>query len=379
MIDRLYVHVPFCSSKCDYCAFHSIPVSDSDYLIQQYFAKLERDIKESKHLTSPLKSIFIGGGSPSYLKTNNIEKLFSIIANNFTIAENAEISVENNPESLTLKKIKTISSFANRISVGVQSFNKSHLDIIGRSRDENISLEKIVSAFLKNNIDNISIDLIYGIPTQTVKDWENELMTALDLPIKHLSAYSLTYEEGTKLYTNVNPNLEDLSCEMWKLTSEILYPKMNRYEISNYSQPGLECKHNFNIWFGEKYLGLGPAASSFDGKTRWTQQNLDHWLNGTPPEIDNLPYHKRLVEIFIMGLRTTIGWTVEINGKNVFMNSPYSSPLELSKQDWISLEEKLITLNQAELITTEKNNHKTRISSTQKGLLFWNELATELL
>ena len=382
-INRLYIHIPFCQNKCAYCAFHSVPISTTDTLINEYFTKLEKDIKESQ-LTVPLQSIFIGGGTPSYLKTDDLEKLFTIISDNFKIANNAEISIECNPESLTEEKIKVISNFANRISIGIQSFNKKHRSIIGRLGN-NKNINNIIETFIKYNIDNISADLIYGIPTQTIEDWDKELNTALHLPIKHLSTYALTIEEGTKLYSDKKIDLtraDEITADMWNYTSDLLLPSgFNRYEISNYSLPGFECKHNLDTWFGGNYLGLGPTASSFDGKTRWTQPKLGEWLQDKKLEFDHLTTDKRIIEIFIMGLRTGRGWTAVNKGNEyILLISQFPHNLSLKITDWKTILIKLSNLNKAGLIKIDNiNGNETQISPTDKGLLFWNEIALELI
>jgi len=382
-INRLYIHVPFCQNKCDYCAFHSTPISD-ETLISKYFIKLENNIKNMRHLTAPLESIFIGGGTPTHLNTNDIEKLFTIILNNFTIAENAEISIESNPESLTEEKINIIAGFANRVSIGIQSFNKKHRTIIGRiGNNENIN--KVIERIIKYNISNISVDLIYGIPTQTIEDWKEELNSILKFPIKHLSAYALTTEEGSKLYLDKLPNstnLDEITAVMWHLTSEILSELgFARYEISNYSSPGYECIHNLNTWFGGTYLGLGPTASSFDEKNRWTQPELNEWLREKPPEIDHLSPQKRTIEIFIMGLRTTFGWIIERQkNANRLLYSQFPHKLLLKLTEWGEIESKISVLNKNGLLKIEHINCKQmRIFPTEKGLLFWNEIALELI
>jgi oxygen-independent coproporphyrinogen III oxidase len=381
-INRLYLHIPFCQNKCAYCAFHSIPILTTDTLISRYFTKLEKDIKESRHLTAPLQSIFIGGGTPSCLKTKYIEKLFTIISENFIIAEKAEISIESNPESLTEEKVSVIADFVNRISIGIQSFNKKHRSIIGRIGN-NKNINTVIETIIKYNI-NMSADLIYGIPTQTIEDWKEELNCALKLPIKHLSAYALTFEEGSKLYSGKNLSsiaANDITADMWNLSSEILLQSgFRRYEISNYSLPGYECRHNLDTWFGGKYLGLGPAASSFDGKTRWTQPELNEWLKGEIPEIDCLSTQKRTIEIFIMGLRTTRGWIIERRENNSLLVSQFPHNLSLKTTDWKKISRKLSSLNKDGLLKIENiDSNKTQISPTEKGLLFWNEITMELI
>ena len=382
-IPSVYIHVPFCQDKCAYCAFHSLPVSATDTLISRYLAKLEKDIKELKHLTVPLQSIFIGGGTPSCLKAIDIEKLFSIISDNFKIAENAEISIECNPESLSEEKISIIAGFANRISIGIQSFNDKHRSIIGRIGD-NKNIKNVIETIIKHNI-NMSADLIYGIPTQTIEDWKEELNSVIKFPIKHLSAYALTFEEGSNLYSDTNLNsttADELTAEMWKVTSEVLLQSgLRRYEISNYSLPGYECKHNLDIWFGGKYLGLGPTASSFDGKYRWTQPALNEWLKDKKPEIDHLSPQKRTLEILIMGLRSNHGWIIEQSKKDCCLLVPKSTHNPtLLITDWENTYKKLSNLKKAGLLNIEKVDDKTtRFSPTEKGLLFWNEIALELI
>ena len=384
-INRLYIHVPFCQNKCAYCAFHSIPVSIENSFIDRYFAKLEKNIKESRHLTTSLQSIFIGGGTPSCLKPNDIEKLFTIISDNFTIAEKAEISIECNPESLTAEKISIIAGFANRVSIGIQSFNEKHRSIIGRiGTNKNIS--NVIEAITRQNIYNISTDLIYGIPTQTMKDWEEELKSVLKLPIKHLSTYALTIEEGSKLYLDKNLSSittgNDITADMWNLTSEILSPAgFSRYEISNYSLSNYECKHNLGTWFGGGYLGLGPSASSFDGKIRWTQPELDKWLKGEKPEIDRLSPEKRAIEIFIMGLRATYGWIIKHQKDgSALLESQFPNKLTIKAATWKELNSKISNLSNDNLLKLEKiSQNITHVFPTQKGLLFWNEIAMELI
>ena len=381
-INRLYIHVPFCQSKCAYCAFHSIPISGNDTLINKYFAKLKNDINKFKLLTSPLKSIFIGGGTPSFLNTKDIEKLFTLIYNNFIITKDTEVTMENNPESLTEEKINIISNFVNRVSLGIQSFNEKHRSIIGRI-GSNRNIYNVIDTLIKYKIDNISADLIFGIPTQTLDDWKKELKNVIKIPIKHLSTYALTIEEGTKLYSskNIKSLDDDTTVDMWNLTSDLSQAGLERYEVSNFSIPGYECKHNLDTWFGGKYLGLGPTASSFDGKTRWTEPILDEWLIGKQPDTDYLSPYERIIEIFIMGLRTSHGWMIEqLETGNRLLISKFPHHLKLNATDWEKLDRKLSNLHNAGLLNIENiDSYKMRISPTEHGLLFWNEIALELL
>jgi oxygen-independent coproporphyrinogen III oxidase len=169
---------------------------------------------------------------------------------------------------------------------------------------------------------------------------------------------------------------------MWSFTSNLLLQSgYSRYEISNYSLPGFECKHNLDTWFGGTYLGLGPTASSFDGKIRWTQPKLNEWLKDEKPEIDSLSTRKRTMEIFIMGLRTTHGWIAEKqDNEYILFTSQFTHNLSLKIADWEIINKKLFSLHKAGLLKIKNiNSSKTQIFPTEKGLLFWNEVAMELI
>jgi len=398
----IYIHVPFCVKKCGYCVFHSLPASNNSELISAYLDKLKYQIKINNHLVSHIESIYIGGGTPSSLSLHQLENLFNLILENYHISDNAEISIECNPESISDDKIKLISNFANRISFGVQSFNQSHRNILGRVADNHTILEAIESAS-KNNINNISIDLIYGIPSQSLNDWKAELNQSLQLPIKHISTYALTVEEGSELYSIYNTelnNFDEIVTDMYTITEDLLSANnIHRYEISNYSKPRFECKHNIDIWYGGKYLGLGPTASSFDGVNRWTQPTSNQWLNSEKPEFDIISTNQRILEVFMMGLRTTLGWNImnHKNAEKVILKSPYTSNIPqqivlnniqtisdsqlcLSIDMWNNILERLKVTISYDLIQIKRtSNGIASISATEKGLLFWNEIAMALI
>jgi oxygen-independent coproporphyrinogen III oxidase len=326
-INRLYFHIPFCTSKCDYCAFHSLP-SPSESLIEQYFNYIEKEIKKNIDLAGELDSIYIGGGTPSLLSPFYLKKLFSLIRNNYAIKENAEISIECNPDSLNLEKIKIISNFANRVSIGIQSFNDKIRKILGRNGSIS-DIDYIINKFTENNLTNLSMDLIYGIPNQTLNDFELDLNKLLKYPIKHTSLYSLTFEEGTQLSKNLNcteKDFDELSVKSWHLANDILKTNnLYRYEVSNYSLNGFECKHNLETWFGSKYFGLGPTASSFHGNIRWTNATFKQWIKEEPPEIDKISNKDRFIEIFLMGLRTNSHWIIEDKDQYISLESNFNT------------------------------------------------------
>ena len=367
---RLYIHVPFCSRKCDYCAFYSEPSPSAD-LIQSYLNRIEQEFAANAGLCSELDSIYIGGGTPSLLNGRQLGKLIEGIVANFAISKDAEISIECNPESLNPENVSIIANFANRISLGVQSFNCEFRKTIGRRGEIGETIQAI-DLLTSHGLDNIGCDLIYAIPGETMSDWENELKQAISLPIKHISAYSLTFEEGTQLSQKnlVGPkdftsaiHLEN-EAGMWELAGEFLNANgFPRYEISNYSQPAYECQHNDKIWFGDTFLGCGPAAASFDGNDRWTNPNsIQSWLEGEKAEIDKITPEKRAREIFVMGLRTVKGW----NRQDFTTVSGF---------DWGQWTDDLQILTKNDLLKISPEN----IKCSDKGLLLWNEIAERLI
>ncbi len=357
---HLYIHIPFFQNKCDYCAFYSLP--NSQKIIPIYLSHLNAEFAKYKNQLEPLESIFIGGGTPTILSENELNELFKSIYANFAIANSAEISIECNPETLTNAKTAIIAKYANRVSLGVQSFNQKHRDILGRKGDIN-SIYSAVRLLKKHNITNYNIDLIYGIPEQNLNDYKNDLQKAIDLDIKHLSAYSLSIEENAELAKKTINLDDDFSTDMFLMAKAFLEENsIYQYEISNFAKKEYECKHNLQIWQGDKYLGLGPNASSYNGD-RWTEiDHLDKWLKSTPPEYDKISPEYRAIEIFIMGLRTVKGWNSEYFQKQTGFNS----------NSWI---ENIEILKNKELVSITKNN----ITLTQKGLLFWDSVAEECI
>lgn len=356
---NLYIHVPFCRRKCDYCAFYSVP--DGGPLMRPWLDKIKGELKEQL-AGLPLHTVYLGGGTPTILPPTMLEELLESVAALDSGAE--EFSVECNPETLTPEKAAVLGRYVNRVSLGVQSFDPLFRERIGRQGDP----EKIFPAFdllAANGLENLSCDLIYGLPGQSVSDWEKELRKALSLPLKHLSAYSLTVEEGTSLGKRFSAGADPdiLSARMDRVTRKVLGTAgLKAYEISNYARPGFECRHNQNVWHGETYLGLGPAACSFDGKDRFTQTaSVRGWLAGKEPERDAIPDESRQAEMLIMGLRTVRGWR-----KGEF-EAAAGIPAETFHPEAIGS------------LRRKKMMKRDRIALTRRGLDFWNDAALELL
>ncbi|HPO90143.1 MAG TPA: radical SAM family heme chaperone HemW [Victivallales bacterium] len=362
MIKRIYIHIPFCSGKkCDYCTFYSEKWTEDAEIA--FLKKLKDDFINASSSCGELLSFYIGGGSPSALTAKGLEFLFNAIEKNFKIPGECEISIELNPEDLDRTKIALIANFANRISLGVQSFNDSLLEILGR-RAKRKEVLKAIDLIHNEEIKNFSIDLINSIPGQTLQMYEEDLSMALKCGITHLSSYSLTIEEGSKLLGKQLENNLELEMEIWELNDKVLSENaMRRYEISNFAREGFECKHNLEIWFGDKYLGFGPASASFDGEKRWVEvSDFTNWLNGKPPELDVISPKKRAAEILAFAFRTVKPWSEE----------KFFERTSFSLKDF---EDILLKLDSESLIKYKGDE----VLSTERGLLLWNSLAEKII
>lgn len=279
----LYIHIPFCKQKCFYCDFPSY--ASIDYLREDYVKALCKEIEE-KAINYKIKSIFIGGGTPSYLETKEIDKLLKTISK-LDLEKGMEFTMECNPGALAEEKLKTmIEGGVNRISMGLQSVQNSLLKDIGRIHTfkefmENFNLAR------KVGFKNINVDLMFGLPNQSFDEWKESLETIADLNPEHISAYSLIVEEGTAFYKLWERNKLILPSEederrMYSETKEILKAKgYHQYEISNYSKEGYECYHNKVYWKSMNYLGVGSASTSFiDGKRIKNIENVKAYIDG---------------------------------------------------------------------------------------------------
>jgi len=306
----LYVHVPFCEAKCDYCAFYSVDDATAE-LQTAYVDGIERNIAAALSRCGPMESVYVGGGTPCALPADALDALLALIRGQLTLAPDAEVTVEANPDSLTPDKIEVLARRGvNRVSTGAQTFSPRLRRLIGR-RGGIDGLPDALGALRASSIDNIGLDLIYAIPTESLEEWQEDLARALALGPRHVSTYELTIEESTPLSRRALPAVEEeLSVEMWRMAGRALgQAGIRRYEISNLAQPGRQCRHNMDVWHGATYLGCGPAAASFDGEVRAANvHDLLRWLDGAPPEEDRLPPLKRATEILGLGLRTTRGW-----------------------------------------------------------------------
>ncbi|MEY5045001.1 MAG: radical family heme chaperone HemW [Bacteroidota bacterium] len=277
-MEGIYIHIPFCRKACHYCNFHfSTSLQNATDVLQA----IEKEIElRSGEVTEEITTIYFGGGTPSLVDNTVIENVLSEIGRNFTINPKAEITLEANPDDISIEKAKSWKDIGiNRFSLGIQSFEDDYLQWMNRAHSASQSFAAI-EIIRETGFENFSIDLIYGTPGQTTEGWTKDLQTAIDLKIPHLSCYALTVEEKTALHNliekgekeNINPEEQAERFELlMKLTTAAGY---HHYEISNFALRGYESKHNSAYWEGVPYLGIGPSAHSYDGiKRKWNIAN----------------------------------------------------------------------------------------------------------
>ncbi|MCX7796276.1 MAG: radical SAM family heme chaperone HemW [bacterium] len=317
----LYIHIPFCIKKCLYCDFHSFRFDLS--LIHQYTLALIKELELRLNKGSMIKSIYLGGGTPSILPVEDLEKIVDTIYKSANLEESLEFTIEVNPGTINMDKLRFYRNLGiNRISIGVQSLVDEELRTLGRIHSSKEALDAL-DISVKVGFENISVDLIYGIPNQTIESWGKTLESVLKRGLTHISIYGLIYEPGTPLYKflnrgMVNPMPESLELEIFNITQEVL----DRYgffwyEISNYAKDGYECRHNLTYWKGEDYLGFGPSAHSLIGNVRNSNTpNIKAYVElvnrGKSPKIweDRLSPFEKAKELVILGLRLREGVSI---------------------------------------------------------------------
>lgn len=288
----IYLHIPFCLTRCIYCDFYS---TTHAHLAASYVEALCKEIafrhdylrKDGR--IPPIETIYIGGGTPSLLSERQLEKLFDAIYKVYPVHAQAEITLEANPDDLTPDKIASISRLpVNRLSIGIQSFNDRFLRVLKR-RHSGAQAFNAICQCKEKGLDNISIDLIYGLPQQTLSEWKEDLQKALSLHTKHISAYSLIYEEQTPLWHMLQAHKvkeadEELSLSMFNaLIDQTQAAGFEHYEISNFALPGYHSRHNSAYWKNVPYLGCGPSAHSYDGTNRqWNIPDLKTYIDQVP-------------------------------------------------------------------------------------------------
>lgn len=319
-----YIHVPFCAHRCGYCDFTL--VARRDDLMGGYLDALQRQIAEFPGFDGgpvDVDTLFFGGGTPTHLPPRELERLLALMRHTFRLAPGGEFSVEANPTGLTTEKLDLLQAAGvNRISLGVQSFDAGELTLL--ERDHSAGEIEAVFEGLRRRWDNVSLDLIFAIPGQSLAGWERNLERAIALEPTHISAYGLTFERGTAFWSKQSKGQlpaadQELELQMYETVMDRLpaagYPQ---YEISNYARPGFECRHNQVYWWAEPFYGFGPGAASFLGNVRrLNHRSVTTWIRkvlaGESPIADEEPLdpEDRARDAVMVGLRLVRGIAIE--------------------------------------------------------------------
>nr|WP_199079685.1 radical SAM family heme chaperone HemW [Pedobacter sp. ASV19] len=368
----IYIHIPFCKKACTYCDFHFS--TSLKYAEEMTDAICKELILKKGRITDQIGSIYFGGGTPSVLDTTYLARIFHTLTQHYSIASDAEITIETNPDDLTAKKISELRQLpVNRFSIGTQSFFDEDLLWMNRAHSAT-EAETSIKRSQDAGFENLSIDLIYGYPILTDLKWEHNIRKAIELQTPHISAYSLTVEPKTVLASNIRkgrqmPINDDQSAEQFQtLIQKLDLAGFEHYEISNYSLPEKYAVHNTNYWRGVPYLGIGPSAHGFDGTNRYlniasNSKYLEQLNKGQLAEtVEELTQLDRLNEYIMTALRTR--WGIDLEkiktsyGKTFYEETVYNTKPFLER-NWIIQQEQKILL-------------------TPEGKLFADHIASEL-
>lgn len=372
----LYIHFPFCQSKCNYCDFNSY--SGKNSLIQPYIDGLlkEMEVYSNESNISHLKSIFIGGGTPSIMEGSQVELIVEGIYKYFRPLPNIEITLEGNPGTLSAEKLRSYRGAGiNRLSMGLQACQQQLLERLGRIHTYNDFLNNLMEA-KKHGFNNINVDLMMGLPGQSLKDWQWTLGEITSLGIPHISAYSLIWEEGTAFYASLLENRlqqldEAIELEMYHFTMDYLKSKgYNHYEISNYALDNYRCNHNIIYWKNQNYLGLGAGAHSHIKGRRFSNEiaiegYIDRVQNGKSPIVEevSLTREDEISETMFLGLRMLEGIKI----------SDFIQRFGVSPGDIYG--DRLLKLVEQDLLEISND----RIKLTKKGLDLGNVVFSEMI
>ena len=364
----IYIHIPFCRQKCYYCDFYKT-VNTS--LTEKYLSGLKQEAKLRKNYlqNEVVETIYFGGGTPSVLTANELEAILNHISENYKLSNQLETTFEANPDDLTPDYLNAIKSAGiNRLSIGIQAFQDVHLKKMNRRHNAE-QAEKVVRNAVKTGIDNISVDLIYGLPDLVEKQWKESLDRVFNLPVQHLSAYHLTYHEGTAFYTWLKKGtLKELSENESVNQFNILLDSAEKagfeqYEISNFARDEQYSKHNTAYWLGKKYLGLGPSAHSYDQNTRrWNVSHVERYIHGVETgeeyfEEEKLNVKEHFNEHILTRIRTK--WGVSLSFVNQKFGETYHQYLlqQIAKHQesgFVILKDETITLSREGLFVSDE-------------------------
>ena len=317
----IYIHIPFCKKACHYCNFHFSTNQNSKSAFVKAVCR-ELILRKLEYASDEIQSIYFGGGTPTVLDVTELNTILKTVYKNYKVSETAEITLEANPDDLDIEKIKQLSNTKiNRLSIGIQSFHESELSAMNRAHDAEDAKKclELATAYF----DNITIDLMFGMPTMSIELWRQNLRIAFEFGIKHLSCYSLTVEPKTALEHFIkkgsHPPMDDeLAAQHFEVLLEETYAQgLTHYETCSFGHPDYFSKHNTSYWLGKTYMGVGPSAHSFDGSKRsWNVSNNSKYIKSL--EVDKLPFESEVLSVenrfneYVMtGLRTIWGISLE--------------------------------------------------------------------
>ena len=370
----IYIHIPFCAKRCLYCDFFS---STDMQFKTPYIQAIIREMELRKDYidNEPIETIYFGGGTPSQLGEKDFEKIFDAINRIFDTSQCQEITLEANPDDMTPEYVASLQKLPfNRISMGVQSFQEKDLRFLNRRHNREQAI-RAVALCKEHGISNINIDLIYGLPGQTLDEWSLNLEEAIQLDVPHISAYHLIYEERTALYKllkegGITPVDEELSVSLFStLINRLTKAGYLHYEISNFARPGYISQHNSSYWLGKKYIGIGAAAHSYNGSNRlWSVSSLPLYLKGivteTPAvEIEELDENTQYNDFIITRLRTM--WGIQLQKiKELF-----------GEEKWNYLKQQAEPYLQQDLLNLQNETLKL----SKKGIFISDGIMSDLL
>ena len=371
----IYIHIPFCRQACTYCNFH---FSTTIRQKKQFLDALKEEIvltEKSNEAATLIETIYIGGGTPSLLSPDEIDEILQTLKQHFSINKNAEITLEANPDDISKEILQFWKQMGiNRISLGVQSFNSAELLWMNRAHNAEQSLHSI-NEIIETGFTNFSVDLIYGSPLLSNDDFIKNVQTVLNKNIPHVSAYALTVEPKTALYTQISkkklaPIDEIRQAEQFDILVTMMEAAgYEQYEISNFAKPGFRSKHNSSYWQGKAYYGFGPAAHSFDGNNirRWNIANNALYIKSItqqiiPFEEEKLTITQQLNERIMVSLRTMEG--LDLKKITIDFDKNYADQILTNAQSY---------LNNNKLVLTEG-----RLVLTKKGRFFADGIASDL-
>lgn len=375
MFAGIYIHIPFCRSRCSYCDF-ATDVFKNSAAVERYIQALTKEIADFSENAEDVETIYFGGGTPSLLTPKQLETVLSAIHKRFSVNSEIELTMEMNPATVSLETLKEYRKLGvSRASFGAQTFDDTELKRLGRKHTA-ADVRETIELLRAANFDNVSFDLIAGLPRQSLKDWENNLTEALKLKPEHLSLYLLEIHEGTPLAGQIRTHRqplpdEDLAAEMYELmVGKTAAADYLQYEISNFALPGYESKHNSKYWLCEPVYAFGVSAHSFDSKKRWanerdTSKYVELIENGdnSIAQINILTNEELRGEYAFLGLRLTKGLNL----------TEYKARFGIDLRTEYLLEWK--RLQSAELIELTDNN----LRLTKKGMLYSNEVFAVLV